>query len=200
MNERQEAGPALEPEELITRAKAGDEQALEQVFNTYRNQVFSLAYRVTGNQSDAEDVCQEVFIQVVRKIGSFEGRSSFSTWLYRITINRARDHLRRKKRTPETLGQESWTEEMEANPLSGAGTPTPEAKAIAGDAQELVQDALMQLPFTLRAPLVLHEIEGFEYREVARLLRLPVGTVKSRIFRGRLKLAELLEPHKEQWR
>lgn len=197
MDERLEAGPRPEPEELITRARAGDEQALEQIFNTYRNQVFALAYRVTGNPADAEDVCQEVFLQVMRKIGSFEGRASFSTWLYRITMNRSRDHLRRRKRTPEMLNLEGAPDVFETNEERAL---SPEARAVAADAQTLVQGALLRLPLSLRAPLVLHEIEGLEYREVARLLRLPVGTVKSRIFRGRLKLAELLEPHKEQWR
>jgi RNA polymerase sigma-70 factor (ECF subfamily) len=197
MDARRDAGPRQEPEELITQARAGDEQALEQIFNTYRNQVFALAYRVTGNPSDAEDVCQEVFLQVMRKIGSFEGRASFSTWLYRITMNRSRDLLRRKKRTPEMLNLEGSPDALETDEAGALG---PEAHAVASDAQSLVQGALMRLPYSLRAPLVLHEIEGLEYREVARLLRLPVGTVKSRIFRGRLKLAELLEPHKEQWR
>lgn len=199
MNEPEEEVPPAE-DMLISRARAGDRDAFEQIFNSYRNQVYSLAYRMTGNSSDAEDLTQEVFLQVMRKIGSFQGRSSFSTWLYRVTVNRSRDYMRSRKRIPELLSEDQEAAERVGVPVAAAPAPAPESGAIASEAKRIVQDALIQLPVSLRAPLVLHELEGLEYREVARLLRLPVGTVKSRIFRGRLKLAELLEPHKEQWR
>lgn len=181
---------------LVERAQSGDLQALEELFNRYRNQVFSLSYRMTGSAPEAEDLCQEIFVQVMRKIGSFQGRSSFSTWLYRVAMNRSRDYLRRKKRSPELLSQEGVVPEP-ADPGRGSGGL--ESVAIASEAQRIVQEALVQLPLSLRAPLVLHELEGLQYSEVAVMLKLPVGTVKSRIFRARIKLAELLEPHKEQW-
>jgi RNA polymerase sigma-70 factor (ECF subfamily) len=187
-------------EQLLSRAQAGDQDALETIFNTYRNQVFSLAYRMTGNATDAEDLTQEVFLQVMRKIGSFQGRSSFSTWLYRVTVNRARDYMRTKKRNPELLSQDGDGAEPHEMLYATSNGPQPESSAIASEAQRLVQQALMDLPMNLRAPLVLHELEGLEYHVVAHMLRLPVGTVKSRIFRGRVKLAEILETHKEQWR
>lgn len=199
MNEPEEEAPPVE-DELVGRARAGDREALEQIFNTYRHQVFSLTYRMTGSASDAEDLTQEVFLQVMRKIGSFEGRSSFSTWLYRVTVNRSRDYLRSRKRHPELLSQDGEQAEPRDDLFPVAVAPSPEGQAMASEARRLVQEALCDLPISLRAPLVLHELEGLEYREVARMLRLPVGTVKSRIFRGRVKLAELLEPHKEQWR
>jgi RNA polymerase sigma-70 factor, ECF subfamily len=199
MNEPDEEVPRAE-DMLISRAREGDRDAFEQLFNSYRNQVYSLAYRLTGSPSDAEDLTQEVFMQVMRKIGSFQGRSQFSTWLYRVTVNRSRDHMRSRKRTPELLSDDHEAVERVGEPVGSAPAPAPESGAIALEAKRLVQEALLELPETLRAPLVLHELEGLEYREVARILRLPVGTVKSRIFRGRLKLAELLEPHKEQWR
>lgn len=199
MNEPEEEAPPVE-DELVGRARAGDREALEQIFNTYRHQVFSLTYRMTGSASDAEDLTQEVFLQVMRKIGSFEGRSSFSTWLYRVTVNRSRDYLRGRKRHPELLSQDGEQAEPRDDLFPVAVAPSPEGQAMASAARRLVQEALCDLPISLRAPLVLHELEGLEYREVARMLRLPVGTVKSRIFRGRVKLAELLEPHKEQWR
>lgn len=198
MSEPEENGRQSQDEALVARAKEGDLTALEELFNRYRNQVFSLAYRMTGSPSDAEDLCQEIFLQVMRKVGSFEGRSSFSTWLYRVAMNRSRDYLRRKKRSPEMLSQEGDPpEQHDQNAGTSGGL---ESVAIASEAQRLVQEALMQLPVSLRAPLVLHELEGMQYHEVASLLKLPVGTVKSRIFRARIKLAEILEPHKEQWR
>jgi len=198
MNEPVDNGHAHGDEALVARARAGDLEALEELFNRYRNQVFSLAYRMTGNPSDAEDLCQEIFLQVMRKVGSFEGRSSFSTWLYRVAMNRSRDYLRRKKRSPELLSQDGDAPER-FDPQAGT-SPGLESVAIASEAQRIVHEALVKLPMSLRAPLVLHELEGMQYHEVARLLKLPVGTVKSRIFRARIKLAEVLEPHKEQWR
>jgi RNA polymerase sigma-70 factor (ECF subfamily) len=198
MNAPEDKGQDRGDEALVALARAGDLEALEKLFNRYRNQVFSLAYRMTGNPADAEDLCQEIFLQVMRKVGSFEGRSSFSTWLYRVSMNRSRDYLRRKKRSPELLTQDGDPTEPYEPQADGSGGL--ESMAISSEAQRLVQDALLELPVSLRAPLVLHELEGLQYHEVASLLRLPVGTVKSRIFRARIKLAEVLEPHKEQWR
>ncbi|MHB8895931.1 MAG: RNA polymerase sigma factor, partial [Candidatus Geothermincolia bacterium] len=198
MDAPEAGGPEGGDEALVARARAGDLIALEELFNRYRNQVFSLAYRMTGNPSDAEDLCQEIFLQVMRKVGSFEGRSSFSTWLYRVAMNRSRDYLRRKKRSPELLSHEGDPPERHEPHIATSGGL--ESEAISSEAQRLVQEALMKLPVSLRAPLVLHELEGMQYHEVASLLKLPVGTVKSRIFRARIKLAEILEPHKEQWR
>jgi RNA polymerase sigma-70 factor (ECF subfamily) len=198
MDEPEASGPVGGDDALVARARAGELVALEELFNRYRNQVFSLAYRMTGNPSDAEDLCQEIFLQVMRKVGSFEGRSSFSTWLYRVAMNRSRDYLRRKKRSPELLSHEGDPPERHDPHIATSGGL--ESVAISSEAQRLVQEALMELPVSLRAPLVLHELEGMQYHEVASLLKLPVGTVKSRIFRARIKLAEVLEPHKEQWR
>jgi len=201
MNHGDDAGKPREAD-LIERAKSGDLSAFEELFILYRNQVFSLAYRMTGNPTDAEDLCQEVFLQAMRKIGSFQGRSAFSTWLYRVTVNRSKDHLRRKKRSPEVLQIGDEQPEPKASVESElSGKPGgPEESAVSSEAGQLVRAALVKLPIGLRTPLVLHELEGLEYREIARVLRLPVGTVKSRIFRARARLAEILESHKEQWR
>ncbi|MBU2686556.1 MAG: sigma-70 family RNA polymerase sigma factor [Actinobacteria bacterium] len=199
MDKGEDEGRAGQDDELVARARTGDAAAVEELFDRYRHQVFSLAYRMTGNPADAEDLTQDVFVQVMRKIGSFQGRSSFSTWLYRVTMNRSRDFLRRKKRSPEMLSTDGEPGDYLMEDRVGTVQRAPEDNAIASEAQRLVQEALQQLPVSLRAPLVLHELEGFEYHEIARMLVLPVGTVKSRIFRARLKLGEILEPHKEQW-
>jgi RNA polymerase sigma-70 factor (ECF subfamily) len=190
--------------DLVTRAQDGDPLAFEEIFQRHKNQIYSLAYRMTGNAADAEDLCQDVFLTAFRKIGSFQGRSSFSTWLYRVAINRSKDFLRKKKRyaevqTPDEQPSEAAIDEAADQVATVGKSSQPEAGAIASEAQRLVGDALDRLPKSLRLPLVLHELEGLQYQEVARLLHLPVGTVKSRIFRARLQLAEILEPHKEQW-
>jgi RNA polymerase sigma-70 factor (ECF subfamily) len=153
---------------------------------------------MTGNSSDAEDLCQEVFITAYRKIDSFEERASISTWLYRVAINRSKDFLRKRKRTPEILVEDESPAEL----ARGAEAPAlgdPESAAFSSEAERILQSAIVKLPVNLRMPLVLHELEGLEYSEIARSLRLPVGTVKSRIFRARVQLAEILEPHREQW-
>lgn len=198
MNEEEKS--ESEDAQLIERARAGDPAAFEEIFLRHRNQIYSLSYRMTGNAADAEDLCQDVFVVAMRKIGSFQGRSSFSTWLYRVAVNRSKDFLRKRKRTPEVLHDcemgELGPSEEETYKEREIG---PEGSALQAEAQKLVMEALAQLPESLRAPLVLHELQGFEYSEVASLLRIPVGTVKSRIFRARLKMADILEPHKEHW-
>ena len=202
MNEASEGLSQQEDAVLVERVAAGDHGAFEELFNQYRHKVFSLSYRMTGNTSDAEDLCQEIFLQVLRKIGSFEGRSLFSTWLYRVATNRSRDYLRGKKRTPNLVSHDDPAGESGHDDYTGhvKMTGEPETRALSSEAQALVQDALLELPVSLRTPLVLHELEGLQYQEVAQTLHLPVGTVKSRIFRARIKLAEILEPHKEHWR
>jgi RNA polymerase sigma-70 factor, ECF subfamily len=199
MREPEDEDRGRAEEAVLARARAGNQDAIEEIFNEHRHRVYSLAYRMTGNTADAEDLCQEVFLQVLRKINTFQGRASLSTWLYTVTVNRSRDFLRSKKRSGEVFSQDGELSEPRERIETVQKVPAPEASAIGGEVQRLVQGALMQLPLSLRAPLVLHELEGFQYSEVARILRLPVGTVKSRIFRGRVKLGELLEPHKEHW-
>ncbi|PKQ27732.1 MAG: RNA polymerase sigma factor RpoE [Candidatus Anoxymicrobium japonicum] len=199
MNAPQDNGLEDADEALVERARTGDLTACEELFNRYSNQMYSLACRMTGSDTDAEDICQEVFLRVIRKVGSFKGRSSFSTWLYRVAMNYSKDYLRQKKRRQEILSQQDDPPESRAGTRENDSTGL-ECAVIASEARLIVQDALAKLPPSLRAPLALHELEGMRYREVAGLLRLPVGTVKSRIFRARIKLAETLEPHKEQWR
>jgi RNA polymerase sigma-70 factor (ECF subfamily) len=184
---------------LAERARGGERDAFEEIFLLHRGQVFSVAYRMTGNYSDAEDICQEVFLKTMRKIGSFQGRSTLSTWLYRVAVNVSKDHLRKKKRSAEVLRGEDTpeTEVREVPPPRQEGEP--ESRALELETRQLVQEALLELPLSLRVPLVLHELEGLEYDQISRMLRLPVGTVKSRIFRSRIKLAEILAPYKEQW-
>lgn len=191
---------ALEDAALVQRAQAGEPGAFDEIFLRYRGQVYSLAYRMTGNCPEAEDLCQEIFLLTFRKLDSFKGRSSFSTWLYRVAMNRLRDHGRRTRRKREFLTIDD--KELD-NAGQDAARPQsngePEENAIREEANRLIQDAILKLPLSLRAPLVLHGLEGLQYQEVASLLHLPVGTVKSRIYRARIRLADMLAEHKEQW-
>jgi len=180
-----------ETEEIvIKRAKSGDIDSFETLFNLYHDRIYSLCVRIIGNPTEAQDICQEVFIQAMRKIETFKGKSSFSTWLTRIAINRSKDFLRSKKRKREVSSESI---------LQGAGfdPQAPDKMVQTLETEAIVHDALLKLPESLRIPLILKEIEQLDLKEVSRILKLPEGTVKSRIFRAKLKLAELLEPHRE---
>ena len=133
---------------------------------------------------------QDVFLKAMRKIGTFRGRSSLSTWLYRVAINHSRDHLRRKKRKPEALYDDGTPESYARSSTQLKHMSEPESIAVSSEAKRLGQEALAELPPSLRMPLVLHELEGLKYEEVSRIMHLPVGTVKSRIFRARVKAGQ----------
>lgn len=146
----------------------------------HENRVYGLSFRFMGNDADAWDATQEVFIRLMRKASQFQGRSAFSTWLYRMCVNVCKDQLRKKKRLPD---------------------PT-EVLPVVSEATEVgsrldVERALASLPQDQRAPLVLRVFEDLSYKEIAEALELPIGTVKSRIARARAQLARLLgEPER----
>jgi RNA polymerase sigma-70 factor (ECF subfamily) len=173
-------GPHLEDQsdEDLLRAfvSEGDQDALETLLRRHEARVYGLAYRTLGNRADALDATQEVFLKVIRKGRLFRRRSAFSTWLYRLTINLCTDMLRRQARRNEVIG----------------GVET-EAPAEASVAERLdVEAALKSLPEDQRVVLVLRDIYGLTYAEIAETLEVPEGTVKSRIARGREALAGLL--------
>ena len=149
-----------------------------------------MAYRILGHREDALDVSQEIFITVFKSIDRFESRSRFSTWLYRVTMNRCRDELRRrgsvKHSRPQSLDARAVDEP--------AGNPAPDEAASAGETHELVAAAIRRLPDDSREVLVLRDIEDLSYEEIAAVLDLPLGTVRSRLHRARTLLKERLRP------
>lgn len=169
-------------DEALVRAFAadGDTDALEVLLRRHEGRVYGLAYRLLGNRPDALDATQEVFILLFRKARSFRGDAAFTTWLYRLTTNVCHDALRRRARAPQPSAR------LEAE----AGVTFDEA------AEHLeVTDALARIPIDQRTVLVLRELQGLSYEEIAEAVGIPIGTVKSRIARGRFALAgELGEP------
>ena len=176
--------------ELVAAARSGDRQAVEQLLRRHQDRIHALCRRMTGNHTDALDAAQEAMISIVRGLPKFDGRSAFSTWVYRIATNACLDELRRRKRRatvplPET---ESGEERL---PADASGTP--DMAAAVSDRLDIEQ-ALADLPPEFRAAVVLRDVCRLDYAEIAEVLDIPAGTVRSRIARGRGQLATALEP------
>lgn len=180
-------------QELVTRAKQGDQDAFAQLVEANQNKIYSLAYRMAGNPEDAADLAQEAFLRAWRTLPSFQGDSSFSTWLYRLTSNLCIDFLRREKRRKTAITVTSLDDEENAAP---ADVPdcrfNPECELERKELRNAVGQALLKLSDEHRQVLILRELDGLSYTEIAERLELGEGTVKSRIARARLSLRNIL--------
>lgn len=174
---------------LVAAAQKGDRRAMETLLRSQHDRIHAVCRRITGNESDAADATQEALIAVVRGLPRFDGRSAFSTWVYRIATNASLDELRRRRRRP--LSSIHHDDQPEHEPV--ATGPGPDAQAL-GD-RELLEAALRKLPEEFRVPVVLRDVADLDYAEIADTLGVPVGTVKSRIAHGRGMLAEQLGNH-----
>lgn len=171
---------------LATSASRGDMGAFEQLFERHNRRVYSLCLRMTQNVSEAEDLAQEVFIQLFRKIGSFRGESAFTTWLHRLTVNQVLMHFRK-----QSVKLERTTEEGETPVQIVRGTENPNKMPVLDRIS--LEKALTQLPPGYRSVFVLHDIEGHEHDEIAKILGVAVGTSKSQLHKARMKLRRLLQ-------
>ena len=178
---------------LIERASGGDPSAFNRLMAQHENRMYAVALRMCANREDAQDCLQEAMLRVYRAIGSFKGQSTFSTWVYRITMNTCLDELRRKKNRQNTsldnLVDMGWS------PTDGGAGP--EKQALMHEMREKMHGAIRELPDDMRAAVVLRDIQGFSYDEIAQMLEINVGTIKSRISRGREKLREKLKEYSE---
>lgn len=184
------------PEEdaLITALRDAEEAAYEALIVQYQQPVYNLVCRLMSDQTEAADVVQEVFLKVFRSIQSFRGNSSLKTWIYRITVNEAHNHRRwfsRHQRQEVALGREEGTQLVEDS-LADTGR-SPFDFAADGETRALVEEALAELNPKFRAAVVLRDIEDLSYEEIATVLDISLGTVKSRILRGRDALRKILE-------
>ena len=179
-------------DELVRRARQGDTAAFEALMTAHEKKVYGMALRMTGRREDAADVTQEVFLAVWRALPTFRGESSFSSWLFRLTSNACIDHLRREKRQ-RTVPLTRLDDEDGERPLDLPDPdPGPEERAEQSERRAALRRAVAQLPEDQRAALLLRESGGLSYSEIAAALRVPEGTVKSRIARARLQLREIL--------
>ncbi len=183
--------------QLVDRCLAGDAEAWEDVVRQHSRRIYNLCLRFTGSSSDADDLAQDVFIRLFRSLDHYRAEAgSLATWLTTLTRNLLIDHYRRSK--PERL-----TDPLEGENAEGERVPRPLAapgrsaeQAVWGrEVQEQVQRALLKLSPELREAIILRDLQDLDYKEIAAVLRLPEGTVKSRINRGRIELARLLRPN-----
>jgi len=178
----------IDDAQLVTAAQSGDRGALDQLLRRHYDRVHSVCRRVTGSASDADDACQEALIKIVRNLPRFDGRSSFGTWAYRIATNASLDELRKRQRRPSLRVLDDGVADRDANLVDRAAT----GRFDRVDDQLEIDTALEGLSEDFRVVVVLRDVVDLDYQEIADLLDIPLGTVKSRIARARSQLAETL--------
>jgi RNA polymerase sigma-70 factor (ECF subfamily) len=188
------AGTEQSDLELVRRAQRNERGAFDLLVLKYQHKVIKLVARLLRDPAEAEDVAQEAFVKAYRALGSFRGDSAFYTWLYRIAVNTARNAIASRQRRP--LDYEAELSEGEQNSVAARlkHNDTPEAAALSEEIRLTVNQAIEQLPEDLRTAIVLREIEGLSYEEIAATMDCPVGTVRSRIFRAREAIDRALKP------
>jgi RNA polymerase sigma-70 factor (ECF subfamily) len=189
--------------ELVRRCIAGDASAWEDVVRVYNRRIYNLCYRFTNSADSAEDLTQEVFIRVYRTLATYDvEKGAFTTWLTTLTRNLLVDHFRRGRQDRVTDSIDASVSEDPDSPslidrLRDPG-PSPADRVASQETQKIVQRALARLSPDLREAVILRDIQDMDYKEIAQVLRVPEGTVKSRINRGRTELARLLSRNKRQ--
>jgi RNA polymerase sigma-70 factor (ECF subfamily) len=178
---------AIQSDAGISQALSGDKMSgFEDLYRTHYRRVYSICLRMTGSVAEAEDLTQEVFIQLHRKLGSFRGEAAFTTWLHRLTVNQVLMHFRKR-----SVRSELTTDDGEIPDSVDPDTVNPEAMPIVDRIG--LEIAISQLPPGYRAVFVLHDVEGYEHEEIARILGCSAGTSKSQLHKARLKLRRLLQ-------
>ena len=185
-------------EALIEKVKSGDMNAFSDLVLRYEKRAFNFAYRILKDAHLAEDATQEAFLRVYSKIDTFLGNSSFSTWFYTILNNICLDYLRKKSRQPDSLSiPQTSTDDEEYELQIEDKSAGPHELLQKKDAAALLEKAIDLLSYEHRLVIILRDIEGREYDEIAKILNISLGTVKSRLSRARLALRKILEEHKE---
>ncbi len=188
---------------LVRKCLTGDAVAWEEIVRLYNRRIYSLCYRFTNSPDDAQDLTQDVFIRVYRTLGSYDTeKGAFGTWVTTVTRNMLVDHFRRSRQDRVTDSIDSSSRDDDDSPalndrLEDRG-PSPDDKLASQETQKLVRQALTRLSPDLREAVILRDLQDMDYKEIADVLRVPEGTVKSRINRGRTELARLLSRNKKQ--
>jgi RNA polymerase sigma-70 factor (ECF subfamily) len=174
-------------EALVRRFQGGDEAAFDELVERHRARIYGLVCRLAG-PAEADDLAQDVFVAAYRSLGSFRGEAAFGTWLYRIAVHTCSHHLRRRR--PEAL-------ELDDTEPDGHRERDPEARAMQRELQGVVRHAIDRLPYKLRAVIVLRDMHGMSYEEIASAVGCPIGTVRSRLHYATQRLATQLRPYVE---
>lgn len=179
---------------LVERVQKGDKHAFDLLINKYQHRIVSLVSRYVSDHAEALDVSQEAFIKAYRAIGKFRGDSAFYTWLYRIAINTAKNWLVAQKRRPPASDIDAADAEQYDMDSRLKDKGTPENELMRDEIKRTVYDTIAQLPVDLRTAIMLREMEGMSYEDIATTMDCPIGTVRSRIFRAREAIDEKLRP------
>jgi len=185
---------------LVERAKAQDEAAFEQIMNLYADRLYSYILRMVGNATDAEDLVQETFLRAYQGLPNFDGRASLGTWLYRIATNLCIDHQRRRARRAPTVSYSAHDDEDgEATEwdFPDLQTPNPLDAALNRELEAVVEEAIGKLSPKLKTVLLLYDVEELSYEEIARVLNIPIGTVKSRLNHARTQIQRAVAAYLE---
>jgi RNA polymerase sigma-70 factor (ECF subfamily) len=178
--------------QLIARAQRGDEEAFAALFETHKRRVYSLCLRMTGNTAEAEDLTQEAFLQLFRKISTFRGESAFSTWLHRLAVNVVLMHLRKKGLQQISLDEADTSQDEPIKRDYGS-----DDLRLTGSVDRIgLQKAIADLPPGYRMVFVLHDVEGYEHNEIAEIMKCSVGNSKSQLHKARMKLRERLRQNR----
>jgi RNA polymerase sigma-70 factor (ECF subfamily) len=192
---RQRQSTEFNEAEAIARAKQGDAAAFQALYDRHKRRVYSLCLRMTANTAEAEDLTQEAFLQLYRKIATFRGESAFSTWLHRLSVNVVLMHLR-KKSLPVVSLEESTQPGEDDTPKKDFGA---EDVALAGSIDRLqLQRAVESLPPGYRSIFVLHDVQGYEHNEIAKIVGCSIGNSKSQLHKARMKLRDLLKMNRAE--
>jgi RNA polymerase sigma-70 factor (ECF subfamily) len=177
-------------EEIIRQAKEGNAEAFEQLYRRYSKRVYHLCLRMVKNEAEAEDLTQEAFMRVFRKIHTFLGQSAFSTWLHRVSMNTVLMSLRKKKRVEISLENDDRYEEEPGVPRQIPGGPDPALVGLFD--RENLKRVFRQMPYVYKQMLVLHDVLGYEHNEIASLANCSVGNSKSQLHKARVRMRALL--------
>ena len=192
----------IEWSQLVRRCMDGDSGAWVEMVRTHHKRVYALCYRFTGNVADAEDLTQEVFLKIYSNLASFDAaRGSLPVWIATMTRNLLVDNFRRTRNLRATASlDDGWDTAGELQPLDRltAAGPSPHEMAARKELEKMVQNALARVSVELREAVILRDLQDLDYKEIAQVLEIPEGTVKSRISRGRAELARLLERNKRE--
>lgn len=181
----------LSEAEAIRRAQQGDAEAFERIYRLHNRRVYALCLRMVGNTAEAEDLTQEAFMQLFRKIGTFRGESAFSTWLHRLAVNVVLMRLRKKTLTETSLEEVTEPDEDAGGPRKDIGGPD---LRLSGSVDRVnLERAVEQLPPGYRSIFVLHDVQGYEHNEIATIMNCSIGNSKSQLHKARMRLRELLQ-------
>ena len=179
---------------IVKRVQGGDEVAFNLLVRKYQHKVANLISRYVYDSGEIEDITQDVFVKAYRAIGGFRGDSAFYTWLYRIAINTAKNHLVAQSRRPPNTDVEAQDAELTDAGQNLRDVGTPESNLLSRELAQRVAKAVRELPEELRTAITLRELEGLSYEEIATVMECPIGTVRSRIFRAREAIDKQLDP------